>query len=473
MGSMSPLKRTLNQFIKHPATEIAVMLLIIVSVALVLVEFSLERGTVLYQRLDLLNDAITWVFIAELSIRYYVEKRKRRFFRRYWIDILAVLPLLRAFRILRVLRLLRLFRFGIIASRRLTRFTGAFRLIKAEYVLIGLSILVVVLMGALSMRLAEGPTNQDFGTIERALWFAVMTVIGGEPIGGQPQSRLGMLVTVTLMIGGLTVFAVFTGTISAVMVNSLKNLRLGSVELDELERHVVICGWNRAGRLIIEELLHDQRFSHIVVVSEDPSLIGDPFFDSVQHGVYVHAGDYTRVDVLREVGIERAEFAMLLADSSKETRSSQDRDARTVLAAMLIEKLNKQIYTTVQLLNRDNETSLRQVGVEEIIVSDEYVGTIMATVTKNRGIVTMLEELLTTKYGHQFLKIAVPAELVGKTVGEAIGVLKRDFDATLLAVDLQNGRAAAESMLANPPSDLTLEAQHQIIVAGSERNHRQ
>jgi voltage-gated potassium channel len=363
--------------------------------------------------------------------------------------------------------LLRLFRFGIIFTRRIARWTGAVNIVKVEYIIVGVSILVVVLMGAFSMRVAEGRLNPDFQTLDRALWFSVMTVIGGEPIGGYPKTSLGRFITATLMMGGLTVFAIFTGTISAVMVNSLKNLKFRPMEIDEIDNHVVLCGWNRAGHLIIDELLHDERFKHVVVISEDEATGKHPIFQKYVEQVFVLTGDYTRVDVLHDAGVERASYAMLLADSSKEGRSSQDRDARTVLAAMLIEKLNKNIYTVVQLLNRDNETSLRQVGVEEIIVSDEYVGNIMATVAKNRGIVSMLDELLTAKHGDQFFKCAVPEEMVGKTVAEVIMDLKVVYDATLIGVDLGSGGSLAETMCVNPPGSLKLEATHQIIIAGS------
>lgn len=461
-------KRRLRRFINHPITEMVIMGLIIISVVLVLYEFSLEHGTKAYRRIENLNDLLTWVFIAELGLRFYVEQRKRRFFRKYWLDIIAVIPFLRSFRILRVFRLLRLFRFGIIFTRRMSRWTGSFQVIKTEYIIIGISLLSVVLMGAFSIRMAEGHTNASFATIEQSLWFALMTVIGGEPIGGDPKTTLGRVITATLMMGGLTVFAILTGTISAVMVNSLRNLKLRTMELDELENHVVICGWNRAGRLIIEELLLERRFRHVVVVTEDESLEQSPFFASIVDEVYLVVGDYTRVSLLQQVGIERASFSMLLADESKESRSSQDRDARTVLAAMLIEKLNKEIYTVVQLLNRDNETSLRQVGVEEIIVSDEYVGNIMATVAKTRGIVKMLDELLTSKYGYKFVKSKVPPELVGLPVGEVIGALKRDYDATLIGVDLGGEGSIEESMKVNPPSDLILEESHRIILAASD-----
>ena len=441
---------------------------IIASVLLVLYEFSMSPLDPQFERIERINDFFTYFFILELSIRFWVEQRKQRFFRKYWLDIVAVIPFFRSFRVLRVFRLLRLFRFGIIFSRRVARWTGLIQVIKAEYIIVGVSILVVVLMGAFAMRVAEGKDNASFSTIEEAVWFSVLTLISGEPIGGYPSSRLGLFITACLMVAGLTVFAIFTGTISALMISSLKNFKFRTMEIDDLDNHVILCGWNRAGALVISELLHDRtRFGHVVVIAENPGLDEHPFFKRHVDEVYLLVGDYTRKDVLEEAGIDRASYALLLADSSKEERSSQDRDARTVLAAMLIEKLNKSIYTVVQLLNRNNEASLRQIGVEEIIVSDEYVGNIMATVTKNRGIVSVLDELLTSKYGHQFFKSSVPSSMLGRTVGEVISDLKIEHDATLIGVDLGDGSSLAEKMCVNPPANLVLDETHQIIVASS------
>ena len=463
-------KRGLNRFLHQPGFELLVMVLIIASVTLVLYELTLHKGEPHYRVVDGLNNLLTGLFILELSLRYWAEGRKTRFFRKYWLDIVAVIPFADPLRFLRIFRLLRLLRLSLILSRRLTSRKGASRglQLKSEYVVIGMSVLVVVLMGGGLIWAMEGRVNQSFSTIEQTLWYALMTLIGGEPIGGWPQTRSGRLVTTGLMLSGLTVFAVVTATVSAVMVNSLRNLKLRIMELDEVDEHLVICGWNRSGRLILEELLHQGRFAHVVVITEIEGLGDDPFFMAILDKVYVVHGDFTRVQVLKEAGIERASFAMILADTSKEERSSQDRDARTVLAAMLIEKINARIYTVVQLLNRDNETSLRQIGVEEIIVSDEYIGNIMATVANNRGIINVLDELLTSKYGHQFFKCPVPASMVGRSVGEVIAELKITHDATLIGVDTMDvSMPPQKSVLVNPPSHLVLGPTHQLIIAAS------
>lgn len=459
--------RRLGVFIHHAWTEAAILVLILISVSFVLIELSLPPGSPSARPFELLNDGFTVIFIIELIIRFIVEPRKSRFFRKYWLDLLAVVPFFHSLRILRVFRLLRLFRFGVLISRRLARFRGGFRVVRAEYILIGLGLLSSITMGASSMRLVEGRTNPDFDTVEKVVWFALMTIIGGEPIGGNPNSAAGRLITVFLMLSGLTVFGLLIGTVSAVMNQSLRNMRFRSMEIDELEGHVVVCGWNRAGRLLVEELLHDRRFSHVVIISENATLQQDAFFQAMSDSIYLVIGDYTRLTTLKEAGLERASYAMLLADTSKEERSGQDRDARSVLAAMLIEKLNKKIYTVVQLLNRDNEVSLRQVGVEEIIVSDEYVGNIMATVAKNRGIVSVLDELLTAKYGHQFYRGPLPPDLDNKSVADALVILKSKYDATLIAVDLGVGDRVQDRVRVNPPRELILKREHHIIVAAS------
>jgi voltage-gated potassium channel len=459
---MTPRQR-IDRFINHPTTELGVAVLIVVSVCAIVLEFALlAQNSPWLPHLMAFNDGITAVFVVELVLRFIAERRKIRFFKRFWLDIIAVLPLLRAFRFLRILRVLRLFRVGIILNRQLRVFRNP--IFKLEYVLISVAVLVVVVLGGISIRAAEGSHNSDVATLEQAFWFAAMTLVGGEPLGATPQTTFGRIVALTLMLAGLTVFAILAGTVSAVMVDTLRNVRMRPMEIDELRDHCIVCGWNRSAEMIIHELVHDRHYTHVVVVSERSDLENEPFFQKYGHQVVVVCGDFTRVDALRAAGIERARAAVLLADASKDERSSQDRDARTVLTAMLIEKLNPGIFSTVQLLNRDNETSLRSAGVEEIIVTDEYVGNIIGSVVRNRGMTTMLDELLTSRFGHQFVKERLPEVLVGKTVADALVFLKNEHNATLLAVARDE---RGKGMVVNPPGDMVLAPGTWMVVAAT------
>ena len=79
-------------------------------------------GVLFPQRPDILeifNIALTIFFSIELFLRFLAERKTSVFFRRYWLDIIAVLaPYFRSLRILRVLRLLRIFRLGKLLNRR-------------------------------------------------------------------------------------------------------------------------------------------------------------------------------------------------------------------------------------------------------------------------------------------------------------------------------------------------------------------
>lgn len=127
---VTPLGRVrsaVDRFLRHPATDAAVMVLILLSVVLLLIEeYGSLRGR-LGATIQCIGDALTYLFAVELSLRWWTAPSTRRHWQEYWLDWLGVLPALRPLRILRVLRvlrllrLLRLYRFGAIAQRFVAR----------------------------------------------------------------------------------------------------------------------------------------------------------------------------------------------------------------------------------------------------------------------------------------------------------------------------------------------------------------
>jgi voltage-gated potassium channel len=468
------LKTRLERFINHKFTDITVAVLILVSIFFLILETIMERRGPLpyYHACVLINDIITAIFIIELSIRLLTYRKKRRFFKSYWLDIIAVIPIMRAFRIIRFLRLLRIFRMGLLLNRRIFSVSRVFREGVKEYLIVFFIIIMVILTGAMAIRLLEGDSNPAFGSLLETLWWSTMSMISGEPVNAMPGTFWGKLITLVLMLGGLTVFAVFTGVVSAVMVQKLRGgMNVKELELEELKNHIIICGWHRSAGLIIEEFQSDKeyRLTPIVLIAEfntEPQLN----YDIVDRDrIYFIKDDYTKIDVLKRAGVEKAKIAFILPDKSID-RSDQDRDARSVLAALIIEKLNKSIFTCVELLNRDNETHLQMAGVEEVIVSDEYSGNIMAAAARNYGIISVLNELFTSKYGNQFYKLEISSSWVGKTVRELYIWLKNQYNAILLAVESKNhNRKASNHTCVNPDNETIFKDGDRIIVISHEK----
>jgi voltage-gated potassium channel len=461
--SPSPLQLRLDRFIHSSYTEFTLIILILASILIVIAEIASEPGVSL-PILAEIDGILTIIFVMELSVRYYIARRKDRFFKQYWIDIIAIAPFLPAFHVLRLLRLLRLLRVGILVNRNLLRVSSTVAAsLSAQlglFVMVGL----IVLVGALGIYLLEGRQNQDFSSLSDALWWSFFTLISGEPIGGEAQTDAGRFITLIVLVGGLTMFAVFTGVVSAVMVQRLKNvMEIRYLELDELRDHIVICGWNRSGHLVIEELHADPDLKKlpIVVVAEFTEAPERELRNTDRSQIYFYTGDYTTIEALETVGIYYASRAILLADATR-PRSDQDRDARTVLAALTIEKLNPSIYTCAQLLDRKNNVQLRVAGVEDVIVSDELASHLIATSARNFGASEVLAELLTVQVGNQIYKVTLPTEWINSTFWQVSEQLKQQYDAILLAVERQtNGK---RETLVNPRQDEPLKEQDSLVV---------
>ena len=132
------------------------------------------------------------------------------------------------------------------------------------------------------------------------------------------------------------------------------------------------------------------------------------------------------------------------------------------LAALLIEKMNPEIFTCVELLNRNNAAHLNMVGVEEILVADEYAGNILANAQRTRGIIRMLDELFDPSVGNQFYKLPLPTPWIGKTVGDIYQQLKSEHGATLISLETRIGEGY--DILVNPPNDRELKESDRIMM---------
>jgi len=452
-------KRATAAFLDHPVTDVTIVGLILASVALLVVELAFTESDLAIWIFEGLNIAFTVVFTVELSLRYWVAKKKKRFFQKYWLDIVALIPVARPLRMLRVLRLLRLWRAGRLLNRRLQSFGGIFSGAVTELTTLVTISAVIVIAAAAVLHLGDPDT---FVSVDESLWFAVLSLVAGEPIGLDPESTLGRWGTLVLMIGGVIVVSMFIGTVSASMSARLaKRMEGPEMDLDEFEGHVVVCGWNGSAPMLLAELFAPgtPRDRAVIVVTEgerpsDWPTAGLPL-DRLHH---LH-GDWTRLEVLESVGIRSASTAILLRDVQI-SRSDQDRDARTVLAALTIEMANPQIYTVAELHSAQSEKMLKLRGVEEVVIGEVYSGMILGSAARNPGLVSLLEDILDMRGGNSFWSCVVPERLHGATVAKLRRELHDRHGATLMSVEPVEG----PGVRVNPPDDLQIHRGDIVIV---------
>ncbi|MBX3466144.1 MAG: ion transporter [Planctomycetes bacterium] len=314
------------------------------------------------------------------------------------------------------------------------------------------------------------PPQEDLSNPWNAAWATVFFLVATEPMIGLPRTTVGKAVTLAVMFGGMTTFAIFTGVVTALMVNRLKR----RMEIDDMDRfhltdHLVLCGWNNLVPLIVEELkLNEEGAPSVVIVAELEELPVEITRMDIAARIFFVPGDYTTPEVLEQARIVHARRAIIVADTTK-PRSDQDRDARTVLAALMIERMNPKIYTCAELLNRANEPHLRAAGIEEVITTSEAGGHHLAMAAMHPGLANVVSELLTSKAGETLVKQAPPDALIGKTFMAAMEQLKREKNALLVGIEALGAdgpRTPGYAMRVNPPPETVIGPRDHLVVIG-------
>lgn len=456
----------LRGLLDAPLVGVSVILLILASVALTIIEFAIDPRSVLHAELTAANHVITVLFAAELSLRWLAMRRRRWFWREYWLDLLALVPAFRVFRLFRAVRLLRLLRLFRV-SRLMSRATGGLpyllRRASAEYSLLACFLVFCIIFGASAMLMAEQRANPALTSFEHTFWWSIFTLLSGESTTTFPSTTEGRLIAVTVIFLGMGVFALVTGTVSAVMVERLTKLEDPPMELLDLEEHVLICGYSRKAALILEELeAADGHEQSIVLIADAAHEAEVRELRRRFERLHLVTGDFTRADVLERAGAPVCGTCIILSDRSG-NRSEQDADARTLLAALTIEKLNADVFTCAELNNADYVAHLEGGGVDDVVIGGEHSAMLLAQAALNRGLGEVVSELLSARKGSHFYKVDIPPRLVGASFVELLNELKTQHDAIPIGYEDVEGEQVLN------PSSYQARAGDKLIVIAHQR----
>lgn len=425
---------------------LTIMVLILLSVTLIFVEFFVFSDKELPLWMSYTNDTLTVIFILELVLRWLVSPSTHSFLAGYWIDILAVIPVFRIFRlgrvlrILRLLRLLRLFRVFSIGSEFTRKFKFLSKIFEGRMIEIGIIssfALFAICFGSVGLAQFEmGVEDSPINTISDAFWKSLFSLMAGE-YADFPQSLGGKIVFLILLIFEMGVFAMLTGTFSAIMMEKLKETTMHKhINPEDLDNHVIICGFGQKTIILAREFLLDPDFeeSEILIISEKPNILEELEQHHIDTSrINILNEDFTSVSALNKAGVERARLAVITSERNG-NRSTQDVDARTILAALTIEKLNPKIHTSAEIYNEEYASHLKMGGVEDVIIQGEVSGKLLARISMHEGMLTFFKDLLSRDSGNTLNFILATQEYAGKTFGEAGALLYKNLGFTLVGV---------------------------------------
>jgi len=274
-------------------------------------------------------------------------------------------------------------------------------------------------------------------------------------------------------------YILFLGIVVSKMSEKIINLALaGGVTLDRVnyQGHILICGWNYHAPKIIESLLSGDVHSkkHIVVLADFKEV---PYrSDRVD---FVRGVPWKNEDLIK-AGVLTADTALILSDIDGK---STNPDADSLLTVLAVEKLNRSVYTCVQILSSENKVHLENAGADEIICLEDFGSNLLVSSSLNHGISKLITSLLTFGEGSEMYKCKkpIPERFIDKPFGEVAKILI-DRDVIVFAVEtneddfisgikfkknllrLSNGRV----LIVNPPKNYRLRKDDYLFVMCQE-----
>ncbi len=449
----------IRALIDHPWFGAFILLLILISIGLLVFEAFFNPTPETLEWVHLVNDALLVLFLVELVLRWLCTPTTKRFITGHWVEILAVIPMFRIFRLSRIfllVRLVRVFSLGAIMQRRLAVYSSALGHRWVEYLLIFGILLFALVFGSVGLAEYEVGPDSPLQSHSDAFWKALFSLITGE-YADYPRSLGGKLVFVILSLFAMGIFAMITGTISAVMIDKLKeNAMLKSENPEDLSGHVVICGYSSKVAILVEEFAASDDFSNadFLLVSEHVDLDELRAANVPLNRIQILREDFTRIETLRKANLAHARTAIILSEAGK-GRSHSDIDARTILAALTIERLNKGIHTCAEIYQPEFIDHLKMGGVDDVVVQGDVSGRLLARLASTRGLQPFFKDLLTAKTGNNLRYIPLPPQYVGKAISDVLPDLFKSNGAILVGVRDQN-----QEVLINP--------QKRVLAVGDE-----
>ena len=338
------------------------------------------------------------------------------------------------------------------APRFAEKFVGPYGVTdRYRYLVIPVLISIIILGGGLLIQAAEiqyakanNVTSEFEGRSlnDNLLWTLVFTATGFEE-NIFPRSPTAKVLSSLLGWVGIGGVILLVGLVTSDQLARKMKMQI-AIHPEELEGHVILCGWNARASEIISKLTDPDlggRRQTVVVVAD---LDWDPVeeYDLPREFAVLLKGSPTDLDHMRKAGLDKADTIIVLADETVE-----DPDSQTVLTVLQAEKhAHRQMLdgerihelrSVAELVDPQKKSALESVHTDLILCPQEFSEKILLQALLNPGVSQFLGSILSVGRENELVEVPVHGAedptLVGKTFDEAM-VACREKALLLLAI---------------------------------------
>lgn len=303
-----------------------------------------------------------------------------------------------------------------------------------------------------------------------------MTTVGyGDKV---PATAFGRIFAAALMVIGVVVTSILSGTIASIFVD--RKIKEGKGLQDiTLKGHVVVCGWNRTAGAILDGL---QQFAGrkplgVVLINEaDPEDFQVLVTRYPNLDLRLVRGDFTNEITLRRGAAAAARAAIVVSDTSG-SNSAANADERTILGSLAVKSLNPSITISAEIANPENEQHLRRAKVDSILIAGEFNGFLFAASTFSKGLAAAVKEMLSLQSRSRIRVAAIPSSYVGKTFGDLMEHFIRMGKGILIGLLTEEKKISFDDLISDDTSAIEVFIKRKFAEAsidlGEEQAHQE
>lgn len=320
-------------------------------------------------------------------------------------------------------------------------FNKKFRLaLKNPVTYLVLFIMVLIIGATYVVRITEAipEVENDMNGWFDAIWHTIVAVIAAY-YDYYALTVPGRMASLVLLLFGMALSAIVTAKVTSFIMNIQMKKNRGLKKIRKMKGHFLLCGWRDGYEKILDRVLitnPDIDVNNLILINEAP---GEEMEQLKSHTVYKDVnyinGDFSDHEVLKKAHIESATRALVISDNSNDC-SDMETDSKTVLAVLSIKNLNPNVYVAAELLDEKFEEHLALAKCDEIILTQDYQHSLLATASSGMGYSNVIKSLISDDADSGVIVQPIPEKYFGKTYGEYFAVVDADEDINGILVGL-------------------------------------
>jgi voltage-gated potassium channel len=263
--------------------------------------------------------------------------------------------------------------------------------------------------------------NNEFGHFRNfidGIWWAIVTFTTTGYGDKFPTTYGGYIVATISIFLGIGAMSFLSGSLASFFVERNLKIRRGLMNCSNMKDHFVVCGWKDHIVDILKEIVRlneNITSENIVIISNvEPERVEELKNNKVLSALRFIKGDYYSEIALNRANIKNARRALILADEL-ESHAPSEIDSKTVMTVLTIRGISRDVYITVELLDKKFEAYLKQAMCDEIILIRDYSRMLLANSSSTNGITQILYHLLGVEEGSSRIYTSpIPNKYIGK-----------------------------------------------------------